>query len=276
MFCVHHLPLRQDYNGGSPAGLVRLDQRVLVIAGPGCLVPAVWATALKNLARTLRRPFSPEPSKPYLISSSPPRRRMSDRRRDREKPRERGHDRERDREVDLHRDRDRDLEVDRHRDRDREVDRHRDRDRGRDKERDRDRERERDRSHRSTRKRSRTRSPSADRSRRRRTRSPDASRHKRRRDASPVTDQKDDKKPDPPAASKVVEEGAMAGDGDMDAEELEMMKMMGIPVGFDSTKGKYVPGADVSGVRAVTKRQPRQYMNRRGGFNRPLPPEVNR
>jgi hypothetical protein len=65
-------------------------------------------------------------------------------------------------------------------------------------------------------------------------------------------------------------------DGDMDAEELEMMKMMGIPVGFDSTKGKHVPDADVSGVRAVTKRQPRQYMNRRGGFNRPLPPERNR
>jgi hypothetical protein len=29
-------------------------------------------------------------------------------------------------------------------------------------------------------------------------------------------------------------------------------------------------------VRVVTKRQPRQYMNRRGGFNRPLPPERNR
>ena len=66
------------------------------------------------------------------------------------------------------------------------------------------------------------------------------------------------------------------GDGDVDAEELEMMKMMGIPVGFDSTKGKHVPDADVSGVRAVSKRQPRQYMNRRGGFNRPLPPERNR
>jgi len=66
------------------------------------------------------------------------------------------------------------------------------------------------------------------------------------------------------------------GDGDVNAEELEMMKMMGIPVGFDSTKGKHVPDADVSGVRAVTKRQPRQYMNRRGGFNRPLPPERNR
>ena len=38
----------------------------------------------------------------------------------------------------------------------------------------------------------------------------------------------------------------------------------------------HVPDADVSGVRVVTKRQPRQYMNRRGGFNRPLPPERNR
>lgn len=55
-----------------------------------------------------------------------------------------------------------------------------------------------------------------------------------------------------------------------------MMKQFGIPLGFDSTKGKPVPGADVSGVRVVTKRQPRQYMNRRGGFNRPLPPERNR
>jgi U4/U6.U5 tri-snRNP-associated protein 3 len=63
---------------------------------------------------------------------------------------------------------------------------------------------------------------------------------------------------------------------EMNEDEMEMMKMMGIPTGFDSTKGKPVPGADVSGVRAVTKRQPRQYMNRRGGFNRPLPAEKNR
>ena len=69
------------------------------------------------------------------------------------------------------------------------------------------------------------------------------------------------------------------GDGDGDGgeeDEMEMMEKLGIPVGFDSTKGKHVPGADVSGVRAVTKRQPRQYMNRRGGFNRPLPAERNR
>ena len=63
---------------------------------------------------------------------------------------------------------------------------------------------------------------------------------------------------------------------EVNEDEMEMMKMMGIPTGFDSTKGKPVPGADVSGVRAVTKRQPRQYMNRRGGFNRPLPAEKNR
>jgi U4/U6.U5 tri-snRNP-associated protein 3 len=188
---------------------------------------------------------------------------MSDRRRD-EKPRDR--ERERDRDVHRHRE---------------SWDRDRDREKDRDRERDRRRERER--------KRSRSRSPSAglDRSHRRhshshrgRSPSPDAGRHKRRCDASPVADDrhKEDKKVDPTAPPKVTAGGgeAAVADGDMDAEELEMMKMMGIPVGFDSTKGKYVPGADVSGVRAVTKRQPRQYMNRRGGFNRPLPPERNR
>nr|BAD62261.1 hypothetical protein [Oryza sativa Japonica Group] len=82
---------------------------------------------------------------------------------------------------------------------------------------------------------------------------------------------------DPAAAGLVppksaAGDGVAAGEGDVDVEELEMM---GIPVGFDSTKGKHVPDADVSGVRVVTKRQPRQYMNRRGGFNRPLPPEHN-
>ncbi|RVW59514.1 hypothetical protein CK203_100718 [Vitis vinifera] len=66
------------------------------------------------------------------------------------------------------------------------------------------------------------------------------------------------------------------GDAEMDADEIELMKKMGIPCTFDSTKGKPVPGADVSGVRSVTKRLPRQYMNRRGGFNRPLPAERNR
>ncbi|CAN0903187.1 U4/U6.U5 small nuclear ribonucleoprotein 27 kDa protein [Linum grandiflorum] len=61
----------------------------------------------------------------------------------------------------------------------------------------------------------------------------------------------------------------------MNEDGMEMMKMLGIPIGFDSTKGKLVEGANVSGVRAVSKRQPRQYVNRRGGFNQPLPTEKN-
>lgn len=81
---------------------------------------------------------------------------------------------------------------------------------------------------------------------------------------------KQKKNKDSVGGGEVVEEAVA------DEDEIEMMKKLGIPVGFDSTKGKPVAGADVSGVRAVTKRQPRQYMNRRGGFNRPLPAERTR
>ncbi|XP_067943046.1 U4/U6.U5 small nuclear ribonucleoprotein 27 kDa protein-like isoform X2 [Watersipora subatra] len=52
-------------------------------------------------------------------------------------------------------------------------------------------------------------------------------------------------------------------------EEIEMMKCMGFG-GFDSTKGKKVEGNDVGAVHVKLKRTYRQYMNRRGGFNRPL------
>ena len=72
-----------------------------------------------------------------------------------------------------------------------------------------------------------------------------------------------------------------------------MMKIMGFG-GFDTTKGKKVPGNDVGSANIVQKRRYRcvqennviyldisnivieqnaffrQYMNRRGGFNRPL------
>ncbi|KAL2644496.1 hypothetical protein R1flu_012083 [Riccia fluitans] len=51
------------------------------------------------------------------------------------------------------------------------------------------------------------------------------------------------------------------------AEEEEMMKKLGIPVGFTTTKGKYVADANHSAVKLTTKRTPRQYMNRRArGF----------
>ncbi|CAG2170200.1 unnamed protein product [Oppiella nova] len=52
-------------------------------------------------------------------------------------------------------------------------------------------------------------------------------------------------------------------------EEIDMIKTMGF-VGFDTTKGKHVKGNDISAVHLLQKRKYRQYMNRKGGFNRPL------
>lgn len=52
-------------------------------------------------------------------------------------------------------------------------------------------------------------------------------------------------------------------------EEQEMMKAMGF-CGFDTTKGKKVEGNDAGEVHVILKRKYRQYMNRKGGFNRPL------
>jgi U4/U6.U5 tri-snRNP-associated protein 3 len=52
-------------------------------------------------------------------------------------------------------------------------------------------------------------------------------------------------------------------------EEQDMMKLMGFG-SFDTTKGKHVPGNDAGAVHVIQKRKYRQYMNRKGGFNRPL------
>lgn len=52
-------------------------------------------------------------------------------------------------------------------------------------------------------------------------------------------------------------------------DEAMMKKVMGFSA-FDSTKGKMVPGNQVGSVHVVRKRHYRQYMNRKGGFNRPL------
>lgn len=52
-----------------------------------------------------------------------------------------------------------------------------------------------------------------------------------------------------------------------------MAKMMGF-TNFDSTKGKQVEGNNVGNVRVAKKRKYRQYMNRQGGFNRPLDKEA--
>mmetsp|Transcript_12643 Transcript_12643/g.23815 ORF Transcript_12643/g.23815 Transcript_12643/m.23815 type:complete len:143 (-) Transcript_12643:153-581(-) len=52
-------------------------------------------------------------------------------------------------------------------------------------------------------------------------------------------------------------------------EDQMLSKMMGFSA-FDSSKGKDHSTSDLSDVKRATKRQYRQYMNRRGGFNRPL------
>ncbi|KAB8075447.1 hypothetical protein BDV29DRAFT_155666 [Aspergillus leporis] len=60
-----------------------------------------------------------------------------------------------------------------------------------------------------------------------------------------------------------------------DAEEDDVDAMMRRSMGFSkfrSTKNTKVPGNDVYGVRKEKKTEYRQYMNRIGGFNRPLSP----
>jgi len=59
---------------------------------------------------------------------------------------------------------------------------------------------------------------------------------------------------------------------DMDEDTWQMKKMMGF-TGFKSTQNQKVPGNDRNyGVRRDKTMEARQYMNRQGGFNRPLSP----
>lgn len=58
---------------------------------------------------------------------------------------------------------------------------------------------------------------------------------------------------------------------DSDPETAEMRKAMGF-TGFKSTKNTKVKGNNVYGIRKEKKTEYRQYMNRVGGFNRPLSP----
>lgn len=66
----------------------------------------------------------------------------------------------------------------------------------------------------------------------------------------------------------------MDEDDDMEVEDDgmgDMAAMMGFG-GFGSTKGQKVVGNNVGAVRKEKKTEYRQYMNRVGGFNRPLSP----
>uniref|UniRef100_A0A8C3F806 U4/U6.U5 small nuclear ribonucleoprotein 27 kDa protein n=1 Tax=Chrysemys picta bellii TaxID=8478 RepID=A0A8C3F806_CHRPI len=140
------------------------------------------------------------------------------------------------------------------------------------------RRRERSRSRERDRRRSRSRSPHRRRSRsprRHRSSSSSPSRQKERRE--------DEKKENKDAKSKEhqITEEDMEGKTE---EEIEMMKTMGF-ASFDTTKGAGLPilasivekwGKKVDGsvnayaINVSQKRKYRQYMNRKGGFNRPL------
>lgn len=145
-----------------------------------------------------------------------------------------------------------------------------------------------------SRSRSRSRSPSRHHSRRRsRSRSRERSRRRRSdsrsRSRSPSRSRRaSDERPRSSglkaAAKQQQEEEETLEDEEEDApqvtnalahltEEEQMQALMGFG-GFDSTKGKAVEdnvkGAAVGALRKEKKRKYRQYMNRRGGFNRPL------
>ena len=155
-----------------------------------------------------------------------------------------------------------------------------------------------ERSHR----RSRSRSRSRERRRRHRSRSPGggggggSSRHHRKhssRSRSPTHRRRDrSKSPDifnKPSSSKAgrggepeVTTGAtnpdllspemqIPVDGEVTQEAIDMIQLMGFS-GFDTSKGKAHTDGSVKahGSSIQVKRKYRQYMNRRGGFNRPL------
>ncbi|XP_043546815.1 U4/U6.U5 small nuclear ribonucleoprotein 27 kDa protein-like [Chiloscyllium plagiosum] len=130
---------------------------------------------------------------------------------------------------------------------------HTERRRSRSTSRERDRARRRERSRSRERRRSRSRSPH-----RRRSRSP------RRHKSSSVSPsrQKDQESKD-----REISEADMEGKTE---EEIELLRVMGFDA-FDTTKGKKLEGSvNAYAVNVQQKRKYRQYMNRKGGFNRPL------
>lgn len=72
-------------------------------------------------------------------------------------------------------------------------------------------------------------------------------------------------------ASPLDDDMDVDGDDEEAIMERRMQKIMGFS-SFRTTHNTKVPGNDVYGVRKEKTTQYRQYMNRSGGFNRPLSP----
>jgi U4/U6.U5 tri-snRNP-associated protein 3 len=73
-----------------------------------------------------------------------------------------------------------------------------------------------------------------------------------------------------PDVDKMQVDSQRLGDG-LDEEDELMKSFMGFTA-FKSTQNTKVPGNNIYGVRKEKKTEYRQYMNRVGGFNRPLSP----
>ena len=101
---------------------------------------------------------------------------------------------------------------------------------------------------------------------RERSRSRDRSRDRSRERASGSGKSKKKKSAAVAPAAPILTEKDFEGKS---SEEIEMMKIMGF-AGFDTTKNKKVSGNDSGDIHTTVKRKYRQYMNRKGGFNRPL------
>jgi U4/U6.U5 tri-snRNP-associated protein 3 len=75
-------------------------------------------------------------------------------------------------------------------------------------------------------------------------------------------------KPPPPVAPPPVKVGPITASSMLDEDDPPISKVLGFSR-FSSTKGK--KHEDYGGIQqTVKKRKYRQYMNRPGGFNRPL------
>ncbi|KAL1998034.1 hypothetical protein VTN02DRAFT_150 [Thermoascus thermophilus] len=207
-----------------------------------------------------------------------PRNGVRDDRRYRSRSRERA---ERRRERSRSRDR-----RDRDRDRDRDGRRDRDKDRDRRGARDRERSTSRDRYYdrrgypsKSDRYYERSLSPARDVTRARSRTPPRGPKAGRRDERKEIRSREDERQtngaPDSRRPLRDEEDGMDVDEKDVgeDPEDIEalMRKTMGF-TRFRSTQNTKVPGNNIYGVRKEKKTQYRQYMNRPGGFNRPLSP----
>jgi len=89
---------------------------------------------------------------------------------------------------------------------------------------------------------------------------------------SPAGPRAEVKREDEDADVKMEEEQQKERPEGMDDETWEMFQTMGFGR-FKSTKNTKVPGNEINhGIRRDKQMTARQYMNRQGGFNRPLSP----